>query len=62
MRMGWSRRGRDGTTWNNIKLVMGDPFRVDSGDIEKIRGCIQLRFMHPRLLRVVPFRDMSFGW
>ena len=40
------------------RLVMGDPFRVDSEDIEKIRGCIQLRFMHPRLLRVVPFRDM----
>ncbi len=56
--MGRSRRGRDGTTWNNIKQMMGDPFRVDSGDIEKIRGCIQLRFMHPRLLRVVPFRDM----
>jgi hypothetical protein len=39
MRMGWSRRGRDGTTWNNIKLVMGDPFRVDTRELfEKSAG------------------------
>ena len=38
---------------------MGDPFRVDTRELfEEIRRCIQLRFIHLRLLRVVPFRDM----
>ena len=30
-------------------------------DRQKGRGCMELSFMHPRLLRDVPFRDVGVG-
>jgi len=40
--------------------MLGDPFRVGKGeDMMRDRGCMELSFMHPRLLRDVPFGDLG---